>query len=171
MSYSIYIGNAVLESEWASEYGEPRAEWVVRPHAEVDAPTFPHDGMTGNGNGRHPSYSQWAEFCRLTGLHGLFYGVDEPDGRRHDGGILSRHPGIVPLTPDMLATVREACERWREAHPGAVPGWDFDPTFPPADAQDDGVRGRDSILARLLWLEWWMDWALRTCERPAIYNR
>ena len=26
-------------------------------------------------------------------------------------------------------------------------------------------------MARLIWLDWWVQWALKNCERPAIYNR
>jgi hypothetical protein len=169
VSYSILIGNAELESAWPGD-DEPEARWVVNAHEEPDALTFPFDGMTGNSNGRHPGYGQWADFCRASGLYALFYGIAEPDGRRHAGGILSRHPGIVPLTPDMFATVRAARERWLARHPNAIPGWDYPEHFPGRDEVDDGVRGRDATLARLLWLEWWMDWALRTCERPAVHN-
>ena len=29
---------------------------------------------------------------------------------------------------------------------------------------------RDPILARLLWLDFWMGWALANCETPAVEN-
>jgi hypothetical protein len=167
MSYDILIGNAELEAEWASDDG-PVARWTVKLTWTEGAPAFPFDFQPG-ANVRSPGYSQWADFCRATGLHALFYGGPD-DGRRHYGGILSEHPGIVPLTPLMLATVVDARERWEQAHPGAVPGFDFAPGWM-LNVADDGVRGRDPILARLLWLEWWMAHALRTCERPAVYNR
>lgn len=171
MSYDIYIGNAVLESEWSVEDG-PFAEWVVACMSHPEAPAFPFDEMTGNGNGRHPSYSGWSDFCEATGLYAMFYGVPIPDRQRHEGGILSRHPGIVPLTPLMLSSVTDARERRRARceRDGAVPGFDFTPAWNAPD-KDDGVRGRDSNLARLIWLEWWMTYALAHCERPAISNR
>lgn len=164
MSYSILIGNAEIESSWDVEDG-CFAQWAVSGHSEPDAPNFPFDGMTENSNGRHPGYSQWADFCRATGLHELFYGAT--------GGILNRHPGCVPLTAGMLETVRSALAQWKARHPDAIPGWNYDPeymSFKGSRHVDDGVRGRDGNLARLLWLEWWMQWALTNCERPAISN-
>ena len=166
MSYDIIIGNAELEAEWESEFDEPRAEWVVHLATADGAPAFPYD-FQPSSNCRSPGYTQWSEFCTLTGLHLLFYGGPD-DGLRHYGGILSNHPGIVALKPSMLATVREARERWQKQNPDAEPGFDFFSFDPNSHKGDDGVRGRDPILARLLWLEWWMDYALRTCERPAI---
>ncbi len=159
MSYDIYIGHAELESEWPGDY-EPIANWTVSGHAEDDAPAFPFDIMSQRGNSRHPGYTQWGAFCDEAGLRAMFFD-DET-------GLMRRHPGTFPLEPHHLATVRDRKARWMAAHPNAIPGFDWsDPT--PRE-KDDGVRGRDGILARLLWLEWWMDWALRTCERPAIHN-
>jgi hypothetical protein len=166
MSYDIYIGNAELESEWSDD--EVRAEWIVNGHAEPDAPVFAFDVMTKNGNSRHPGYSQWANFCRQAGLHALFFGSPD-DGRSHEGGLMSNHPGVARLDASILGLITAARIRWQATHPDAIPGFDYDPMW--LKEQDDGVRGRDDVLARLLWLEWWMAWALRTCERPAIYNR
>lgn len=160
MSYDIYIGNAELETPDPDEDGGVlTARMIVRHHEEPDAPTFPGDETTKNGNSRHPGYLQWDNFCGTAGLRALFF--DEATG------LMREHPGTVALGPEHLATVRSARERWERRHPGAVPGWDW-PGYPAG--ADDGVRGRDGVLARLLWLEWWMDYALRTCERPAIHN-
>ena len=160
MSYDIIIGNATLESDWPGEDGVPSAKWVAEMHSEPNAPTFAHDDQTGNGNCRSPGYTQWADFCRTTALDGMFYGPE---------GVLRTHPGCVVLTPAMFARVGEALATWLAEHPRAVPGWDYNPVW--HSEPDDGVRGRDPILARLIWLNWWMDWALTNCERPAISNR
>ena len=109
MGYSIRIGNA--KPEWSKDDGELWARWSVDPKALDDAPTFPNDEMTGNGNCRSPSYSGWAYFCRDAGIYDLFLEKWE--------GLMSPHP---------------------------------------------------STLARLIWLEFWMRWALKNCETPAIEN-
>lgn len=156
MAYNITIGNVrIVEDE-----GELRlaVEAVTRP----DAPAFPFDGMSAHTSCRSPGYSQWSEFCTLTGLTSLFFDAVS--------GLMREHPGVFALDDSHLAAVRVARVRWEAAHPVAVPGWDFSPYGLPSDGPDDGVRGRDGVLARLLWLEWWMEWALRTCERPAIGN-
>lgn len=173
MSYDILIGNAELESEWsADDADEITAEWVVKIRGAEGAPAFPYDFQPG-ANIRSPGYSQWSEFCEATGLYMLFYGIAVRDDKQHYGGILSSHPGIVPLMPIMLAVVSEARAKWEAANPGAIPGFDYVPMWMDRSKThtDDGVRGRDGILARLLWLEWWMTWALANCERPAVYNR
>lgn len=114
MGYTFKIGNAVPKS--SKDDGYLRAEWVVEPKSLDDAPIFPNDDMTGNGNDRSPSYSVWADFCRDAGIYDVFY--DEATK--------------TSTTPD---------------------------------------EGKyDPYLARLIWLEWWMTWALDNCETPAIEN-
>jgi hypothetical protein len=161
MSYSIYIGNAIIEDRSEDGDGELLARFTVPEIIRHDAPSFPHDDMSNGKNGRHPGYSQWSDFCASAGLTALFFDKET--------GIMREHPGCFSLTPEHLAIVRAARERWQAEHPAAVPGFDFS-RFMADQSKDDGVRGRDGVLARLLWLEWWMSWALANCERPAIEN-
>lgn len=156
MSYDIYIGNAVLEKD---EDGNIRE--VVERMEHPDAPFWESKPDEDNSehkmvfipdlsrktNGRHPGYSQMSRFCEDAGLSDLFFG--EPHG------ILSRHPGLVRLSGKHFLELRAAKERWLENHPDAVPGWN---------------KGEDPILARLIWYEWWICWALEHCENPAVEN-
>lgn len=151
MGYIINIGNAVPRH--SKEYGELYARWAVEDATSGDAPTFPHDEVTGNSNSRSPSYTGWHEFCRKAGIEDLWYDKNE--------GLLREHPGCFILTPTHHARVKEALERWR-AHATLPPG------FSGWHGEDDGKY--DAILARLIWLEWWMDWALKNCETPAVEN-
>jgi hypothetical protein len=146
MGYSIFIGNAELETSWSAEEGG-WARWHVAEHSEDNAPNFIGDDLTSNSNGRHPSYSQWDDFCHTVKLHSLFF--------NKENGLMQEHPGIVPLTTSILEAVRNTREKYTNLYPNAKPGWG---------------DGYDYTLARLLWLEWWMDWALHNCERPAISN-
>lgn len=161
MGYNFWIGNAV--PEFSKDYGELSARWVVEAATHQDAPTFPNDDCTGNSNGRSPSYSAWSDFCREAGIYDLFY-----DERGH---LNAGHPGCVMVTPEDLAKVREAREA-RQKTATLPPGFEGYPKFD-KEAQtwvtpDEGKY--DAILARLIWLEWWMDWALNNCETPAIQN-
>lgn len=71
--------------------------------------------------------------------------------------------------PRSDAAVCEALQTWRADHPDAVPGFAaFDPERPNEYVLID--QRYDPILARLIWLEWWMGWTLAHCDRPAIYN-
>lgn len=150
MSYDIYIG----ETE-TRKCGE---DHLCVERMEVDeAPSFPNDGMTGKGTSRHPSYSGWSDFCEKSGLVELFF--DETNGLMRD------HPGFAPIEQSHLTKIREAKQEWIESNPGKTPG------FTPGFLGKENVANPDPILARLIWLEFWFNWALENCEKPAIYNR
>ncbi len=150
MSYDIYIGEAVIDVPSdvdADEYGCNEVRIRVEHITHPDAPAFPGDQMTGNGNSRHPAYAGWSDFCDAAGLHDLFFGSED--------GLMREHPGAFLLRPKHLAAVIAARVKWQRENPTLPPGW--------------GV-GHDSTLARLLWLEFWIGWALENCKVPTIYN-
>lgn len=161
MSYSLYIGNAKVES--GKEEGELWARWSVEHATHPDAPTFPNDKLTGNSNNRHPSYSGWRDFSKESELERLFYDNDE--------GLMRKHPDCVPLTAAHHAEVLAALQRW-QAQSNKPPGFAGELMFNRATDKweqcDEGCY--DHTLARLMWLEWWMRWALDTCETPAFEN-
>ena len=158
MSYSIHIGEARI----ADLDGEPEVRVDGASHPK--APVFPGDEMTGNGNGRHPAYGSWRDFVDKSGLTDLFFDSEE--------GLMRQHPGTFALGPEHVSRVRGALDRWKSIHPNDKPGWCecrecrpyFGPKEPPAHVE------LNATLARLIWLEWWMGWALRTCKRPAVGN-
>src|SRR5439155_19741432 len=122
------------------------------------APTFPNDKMTGNSNNRHPSYSGWSHFCDVTGLSDLFFD--------RETGLMREHAGLQPLKPEHALVIDQALRKWREAHPCTVPGFE---DWNPLD-RTYTETGVDPILARLMWLDWWVKWALKNCEMPAMRN-
>lgn len=166
MGYGINIGDAQQTNNLddIAEYGEETYEsWFEVKDVELDeAPQFPFD-PTGKTNYRAPSYSAWHDFCKEVGLYELFFDKTERTG------LMAEHPGTFVIAEEHYETVKAARER-REALGLGEPGWDFDGSWGADPANDDGVRGRDGNLARLLWLEWWFRWALDNCERPAIQN-
>lgn len=158
MGYTFRIGNA--EPYHSKEDGILSAGWEVKDITLDDAPSFPNDDMTGKSNERSPSYSVWADFCRETGIYHLFY-----DDRGH---MLCGHPGCMMITQEDLGVVRAARDRWqaKATLPPGFAGWrvaNGKVEYPDADKYD-------ATLARILWLEWWMAWALANCETPAIAN-
>lgn len=176
MSYDIYIGETTMEP-----YDDDEAAWMLEDghvfeHSRVingktvyykpivkeikqdDAPTFPNDEMTGNGNDRHPSYWGWSHFCDITGLTPLFFD--------QEAGLMREHPGLQPLHAEHALVIDQALKRWKEAHPNTEPGFEkFD--FMTGESSNYGY---DATLARLIWLDWWVKWALKNCENPAIRN-
>lgn len=150
MGYTIRIGNAV--PEFSKDHNELWAEWRVKAESNEWAPKFVNDDLTGNSNERSPSYSAWREFTRVVGLEDLFFKDYE--------GLMSSHPGCKMFTQQHLDEVQTALIKY-QAKATLPPGFDDWESTEPT---------HDGWLARLIWLEWWMRWALANCETPAIYN-
>lgn len=160
MSYSIYIGNATVESEWGDHEDEPPyAAWGVELETHADAPFKPD--LTENTNYCAPGYGQWHEAMRQVGLERLWY--EE---------LLAQHPGCVKLLPRHLEEVKKAHKKYKIRHPDSVMGlcrcvecaW-------PGESEvvvHDPLKNFN--LYRLEWMHFWMKWALENCEHPAIAN-
>jgi hypothetical protein len=105
----------------------------------------------------------WHDFCKETGIYDVFY---DERGQLHAG-----HPGCVLLKKSDVERVREARVRWQKTST-LPPGFAGFPQHNQAtDKYESPDEGKyDPHLARLMWLEWWMDWALANCETPAIEN-
>lgn len=154
MGYDIYIGEAGIypapdEVGQAWEYGRPAVHITVRDIERDDAPAFPGDEMSHHANHRHPSYTVWGEFARSTGLHDLFFG---------DDGLMSEHPGAQAFNAHDVQQVQAALATFQQQHRGATPQF------------GNSATDADATLARLLWLEWWMRWAVENCRVPTLYN-
>lgn len=161
MGYTLKVGNAVPVMEYnCNEYR--KYLWTVESGTCVDAPTFPGDWSTGSI--RSPSYSAWADFCRNVGLSHLL---------GDKSILLPEHPGVARIIPSDLEEVRDAIAEWKaKKWPTSerIPGWDpktMSKPWLPAEELDPRYDGN---LARLLWLEFWFDWAIKNCERPAFGN-
>ena len=172
MGYSITIGEGYVVAADAADidrhYASPEVRVCARGTTHPSAPTCPGDELTANSNYRAPSYTGWTDFTKATGLHDLFYGPE--DGR--GPGLMSAHPGCARLTRAHHARIAAALDRYRSEHPDARPGW--------REQVEGGhwhngpwkpeTEGLDGNLARLIWLEWWVRWALDNCAMPVIYN-
>lgn len=156
MAYDICIGNA--KPYHHKEDGELTAGWDVETIRRNDAPTFKNDDLTKNSNCRSPAYSVWDDFLTQTGLKSLF--MD------NDHGLMREHPGCFMFGLSHLHTVQNALQQWKKKRSQPLePG--FEPMFP---KEGEVIEPCDPILARLIWLEWWMRWTLENCETPAIQN-
>lgn len=160
MGYSFHIGNAVLETY--DEDGEHWERWEVSSHTHPDAPVFPNDSMTGNSNSRHPSYRGWSHFCKEANIYDFFY--------NHNGNLHCGHPGTMFLKPQHLEYIQNALSKYREiaTKPPGFEGYPERNDLNILETPDEGKY--DGTLARLIWLEFWIRWALENCENPGIQN-
>lgn len=151
MGYTFTIGNAVPKFS-KDCFPDLEAYWDIDGLTRDDAPSFPND--TDQRNMRSPSYSVWHNFCKNTGLYQLFY--------NEDGNLWANHPGCVGITKEDADIVSAALAKYKltaTLPPGFEEGWNH-----------TGPANYDYDLARLIWLEWWMRWAVENCETPAIQN-
>ena len=144
MGYSIGIGEKEIE-----KYEDDEVYIYAKTQNLEEAPQWEGDELTGNSNQRYPSYSGFSSFCSEANIYGLFYGEE---GKK---GILHEHPGYVDLKQEHLDQIRKAKNDWIKENPNTEAGF---------------LDGQDYILARLIWFEFWMDWALKHCKTPIIYN-
>lgn len=101
----------------------------------------PRDGSPTDGtNQRWPDYSGWEEFTQTVGLYDMFY--------NEDTGIMRNHPGVFELTEEHQMAISRAEGRLKKL-PQAV---------------------RELHGGRLMWLSYWVEFAVKHCKRPAIKN-
>ncbi len=154
MGYTFNIGNAVPEFD-KEYFPELYAKWAVEGKTLKKAPKFINDEMTGQSNSRSPSYTTWSDFCKTVGLYDFFY---NPQGHLHAG-----HPGCIGIEQkdaDLVTAALRLYEK-KAIHPPGFSGW---------EGPKEGDPEVDAHLARLIWLEFWMQWAVKNCETPAIEN-
>lgn len=162
MGYNIHVGEA--KPVFSTEYCELYARWRVNRIERPDAPCFPNDEMTGCSNSRYPSYSGWSDFCKEAGLYELFFCKEY--------GLIRSHPGCEMIQEHHLSKVKKALNNRIEVSckdPGFTGVGKFSKKEQKWIPSPD--KGRyDSILARLIWLDYWMTFAMENFEIPAIEN-
>ena len=154
MGYTIKIGNAI--PKFSKEHGELYAAWEVELVNKKDAPAFGE--LNDFENQRWPSYTTWADSMRVLGLHSMFLSSNE--------GLMRSHPGCEIITDEHVAKVKDAIANRRATNGGKPPGfWGYD-----TKSHTEFDNGNDPHLARGIWLEYWMTWAVENCETPSIEN-
>lgn len=149
MGIDFRIGNAYATFE--ADYHNYVASVYVREAYHPNAPCFPNDNPdTRFGNCGNMSYGGWNEFCNEAGFSPEFL-------KRLTGS----HPDCGVVNYEMTAYVA-MCRYRRQLTVGRPAG------YVGSDACDPGKY--DWVLARLIWMEGWFNWALRNCENPGFYN-
>ena len=144
MGYSLTIGQA--EINYSHDPDDMICNVCVRDEYDKNSPAF--GDPTDYTNARWPSYTAWTNFTEWAGLYNMFY--------EGDFGLLNKHPGCLPLTIDHKRQIDESYERIQTEFPNLVACFNDTP--------------ESSYFARLIWLKYWVDWALENCEKPAIQN-
>ncbi len=154
MGYTIKIGNAT--PKFSKDDGELYAAWVVELVDKKDAPAFGEP--TDFENQRRPAYTAWEDSMKALGLHSMFFS--------HGDGLMSQHPGCKIINAKHVAKVKDAIAKRRAINGGKPAGFfSYD-----TKSNTNFDNGNDPDLARCVWLEYWMSWAVENCDTPAIEN-
>lgn len=151
MGYNLGIGEFEVEVDKENRYC----------HLTVDAPEVVKDAPLNSSDDRsnwiYPSYTVWSNFCNQVGIAHVFWNYRyEGDTKiylnRNDypcSPLLDDHPGCAALTEWHLEEFKKARER-----------------YVPRSEEEE----RDYVKARLDWLVFWTEWALKNCKYPSFAN-
>lgn len=143
MGYTLTIGELKVIPDLSAALDDDGLFFTAEAVSHEGAPAFGEP--TDHSNSRWPSYTAWAETMRDTGLYDVFF---------WDGTLLGGHPGARLVTQRLRETVSSALASYREAHP-------VEAEF----GTDEGAN-----ICRLIWLDYWIGWALENCKTPVIAN-
>ncbi len=151
MGYNLTIGEAKIITY--TEDGLESASAVgAKSIARYDAPSFgePTDGT----NERWVSYTSWWDFCEFVGLTHAIYDSEQRSLR---GG----HHGAFPINEEFKKEVDAAMVRLREKYPFAVAIY---------GENENDVPEENGAMCRLVWLQYWTNYALDNCTSPMFAN-
>ena len=169
MGYTLKIGELVVN--YSQDKDDPRCYLSANSFHHNDAPAFgePTDGTSV----RWPSYTSWRIFCRMAGLHAMFYGTEYgSDELVRDDALIVSHPGCVPLTERHRKDINDAMLRWKSKYPDAAPTYGK----PAPEGKflgfwhDEENPEENAYMCRLVWLHYWVNWALDNCKQPVFVN-
>lgn len=146
MGYTIIIGE--MDIEYDQDLNRPYTFISAKEKRLENAPAFGEP--TDYTNQRWPSYSSWEMFAKFVGLEDLFF------DKMNVLCLIKSRPGYTPLTITHKKIVDEVYDKFKKKYPNVKAKF---------DASDE-----NRWFCRLVWLKFWIDWALVNCERPVFYN-
>jgi len=151
MGYNLTIGEAKIIT-YAEDGLEADCTIGAERIVHHDAPAFGEP--TDSTNERWPSYTSWWEFCEFVGLTHAIYDSEQRSLR---GG----HPGAFPINEKFKKEVDLAMARLIAKYPNAVASY---------GENENDIPEENGAMCRLIWLQYWTDWALENCETPVLAN-
>lgn len=156
MGYTLKIGE--LDTHYDAEEGH--ISFQAKGQKNDDAPAFGEP--TDYENERWPSYTSWHNACRFCGIEDMFYNKET--------GLLREHPGCFPITKKHQEIINEALDNFKKKYPNAKAGYSPKINEKEGIYEDKDWPEENSWMTRLLWLKYWIDWALVNCKKPVFYN-
>jgi len=160
MGYTVAIGDL---KHHEPEYDEDRHEFLYTTGAvyttHVDAP---NEAYLGRCNTRSPTYSVWSEVCNDLGLKGLLN--NSPTSSK---GFNAKE--VIMIDEEFVKEFTILAELFRKNNPTIVPKY-TDDTPDTTDTTDEEMKYMVlcGSMVRLVWLEFWIDWAVKNCKTPVM---
>ena len=143
MGYTLTIGELHCEEDLAELFmNNFNGTYYVPTVRLEDAPAFGE--FTDYTNERMPSYAGWADVTKHTGMTNL---MEE---------LMPTGVGFAHLTEKHHHQIKEILHNYRTKI-----GFDKKPGY---------NEGEDPALGRLIWMEYWISWALKNCKKPVFLN-
>lgn len=155
MGYSLEIGQLKTFADEEGNYVND-VERVIMD----DAPAYGEP--TDHSNARWPSYTTWRDAMRFVGLEDLMFNKVT--------GLISSHPGCVPLVEEHKKVIDTAYKKFYEKYSYAKAGYSPKINEKANVWKDPDWPVENDWATRLEWLKYWVDWALKNCDNPVFLN-
>ncbi len=149
-------------------WDEEKQSWDVQRTSSPDAPMFPNDSiLEPKSNWRYVNYIVWVAMAEECGITAWLINNETGIIRDNESDV------VKPLTENDYRIVNEAY-LLRSAFAEGRPGWNMDDDELKIESKELGTLPRiaatpyDQYLARLMWLRFWLRWALDNCSEPSV---
>jgi len=157
MGYSITIGEFEI-SENPDDGIDCSCLSFGAESKEIDsAPAFGEP--TDRCNMRWPSYSVWSDCLEHAGMKDLFF--------CEQGHLIGGHPGVRLITSELYSEFTDRKVAFEAKYPKVEATYGNQKSNFEGDPDNPECN---STYCRIIWLDYWLSWALRTCNTPVIAN-
>lgn len=157
MGYTIKIGELKVEKNEDGGLDYSCISFCAEDVHSLLAPAFGEP--TDNTNSRWPSYSSWSDALKFTGLYDLFY-----DDYGH---LIGGHPGVRLVTKGLAEEVAKCKLAFEEKYPNVEATYGEPISLLEGNLKNPVENG---MYCRLVWIDYWIKWALANCKTPVIVN-
>jgi hypothetical protein len=156
MGYTIIIGELKVEKHKDDGTDSDCLSFTAEVVRLEKAPAFGEP--TDHTNTRWPSYTAWSNAMRGLGLYDLFY--------NENGHLIGGQSGVRLVTEDLFDEFKTRLRLFEISNPNVTATYgNTENCLLYPDKNNPEVN---AWYVRGVWLEFWMEWALKNCETPVI---
>ncbi len=159
MGYSLTIGELEVDKNHEDGIDCSCISFGAKGEKHDNAPAF--NEPTDFTNQRWPSYGVWSDCLRDAGMYDLFF---------CDGGhLIGGHPGVRLLTKEFYEEFTKRKIAFEAKYPHV------EATYGERDTKDifheDLSNPKcNNVYCRIVWMDYWINWAIENCETPVFAN-